>query len=102
MSHIYAKGRTYEVEADYIDNKVVIRKGGRISGNEGKSLSGKLIKLRNDEKLVKGGIVQRTIEFSSLSTAACFVTGTMTNGYKVWKDYKTKNLIGENRDENPI
>ncbi len=102
MSHIYAKGRTYEVEADYKDKKVIIRKGGKISDNEGKSLSGKIRKLRNDEEIVRDGIIQRPIEFSSLSTAACFVTGTMTNGYKLWKDYKTKSLIGGNRDENPV
>lgn len=97
MTAIYARGRKYNVVATLDDDfSVVLKKGGVISLNEGKSLSGKIIRLRKDFELVDAeGKLLRDISFKSVSTAASFVTGTMSNGFKIWRYQKNGELISQ-------
>ncbi len=92
---IFAKGRTYDVHAFLEEDfSVTIKKGGTISSDAGTSISGKVRALREDRTCVsEDGIINKDIHFKSVSTAACFVTGTMSNGFKVWKYEKTNKLI---------
>ena len=95
MTTIYAKGRKYNVVAEMDDNYcVTLKKGGTIALEHGSSLSGKVMKMRENPELVdKTGTLIKSIQFRSVSTAACFVTGTMSNGFKVWRYKKNGELI---------
>lgn len=98
---VYAKGRSYYVQGVLKeDYSITLKKGGKISSEAGTSISGKVRALGNDDDTVNNeGIIQKDIQFKSVSTAACFVTGTMSNGFKVWRYEKNNKLIERvNRD----
>ena len=94
-ANIYCKGRTYNAEA--ILNKdfsLTVLQGGKIAPESRTSLSGKIVNMRQDRNIVdKNGILLKNVEFKSVSTAASFITGTMSNGFKIWKDIKSQKLI---------
>lgn len=95
MTSVYAKGRKYKVLAELDDAyTITIKKGGTIAIEHGNSLSGKVKKLReNPDYVDENGTLIKDIHFKSVSTAACFVTGTMSNGFKVWRNKKDGALI---------
>ena len=82
-------------EAIYYGDRIVVKKGGKISTNFATYIKGgKVAKtMRNNRKIVD---TERNIisdcEFSSPSTAAQFVGGRSFNGYEAWKVEKRKNL----------
>lgn len=98
MRDIYAKGRSYSAQAWLCDDySVIVKKGSTISPASSKSLSGKISKIRNDKDVVDSSHkVLADVCFHSASTAACFVTGTMSNGFKVWKYQGGKKYISRN------
>lgn len=95
MTTVYAKGRKYNVLAELDDTfSITLKKGGTIALEHGNSLSGKVKKMReNPEYVDENGTLIKDVHFKSVSTAACFVTGTMSNGFKVWRNKKDGALI---------
>lgn len=95
---IYAKGRSYYAEGFFKeDNSVILCKGSSICPNSSSSLSEKMKKLRENKEFISSDFeVLKDISFNSASTAATYVTGTMSNGYKVWRYDGTKQLIQKN------
>lgn len=93
--NIYAKGIKYDVTATMEDDySVIVKKGGMIAIESGKSLSRKVAKLRENPEFVDlEGRIIKEISFKSVSTAACFVTGTMSNGFKIWHYESNGELI---------
>lgn len=92
---VYAKGRTYNVQGVLDEDfRLILKKGGKISPKAGTSISGKVRLWReNSEFVTSDGVIKKDIQFKSVSTAACFVTGTMSNGFKVWRYEKDNKLI---------
>lgn len=81
-------GKLYDAKAIYSDGLVRILKGSRInlSGSSGFKPSAVVEKALKDKTIVgEDGVLLCDIEFSSLSTAACFVTGRTANGMITWK-----------------
>lgn len=99
-----ARDRTlYNAEAKYEDGKVVVKKGSKINLNSTELFNPPIgvKETRGDrEKVDANGILLQNIEFSSLSTAATFVTGRVSNGMICWKtkdgEYVRKTLKPEN------
>lgn len=77
--------------ANYNNNSVIVLKDSIISSNKYNCKISEHIKnLRENKKLVKNFILQEDIEFSSLSSAAEFVSGYKANGLRVWKTIEGK------------
>lgn len=93
--NIYAKGRTYSAMAELTkEMSVVVYKGSQICPISSDSLPTKTKKLRvNPEFISAENILIKNMSFNSVSTAATFVTGTVSNGYKVWKYKNTKDFV---------
>ncbi|MCR5731052.1 MAG: DUF4357 domain-containing protein [Ruminococcus sp.] len=88
---IYMNGRGNNAIGRYEDGKVTVLKGSIISEHLSKNFvcQKKVELLRNDKEYVdKNRRVLKNITFSSPSTAAQFVKGYSTNGWKCWKDEK--------------
>lgn len=82
-----SKKNTHYATAHYDGEKIVILKGSRINKVESFSQMGDTVKnIRKDRNAVdEEGVLLKDIEFSSLSTAAMFVTGRSVNGYIAWR-----------------
>lgn len=98
------KNKDYNAVADYVDGKVNILAGSKISKCVSPLLApkGTAIKLRNNSELVKDGVLVKDCLFNSLSTAAQFITGNITNGKTRWylEDGRTmKKYLEENTIE---
>lgn len=81
---IYARG-----EYNEDDGSLTVFKGSVISADVagGTFRSAKAVKqLRNNPDIVNGNSVINDVVFKSPSAAANFITGTSTNGLKVWKN----------------
>lgn len=78
--HIYA-------EAEYRNGKVVVKQKSKIAENYSTNYkySKKVEQYRLSKEYVVDAVVQKDIEFESLSTAAQFVCGCSTNGKRAWK-----------------
>ena len=86
--HTKSRDNLYEAKAIYKDGEVTVKKGSRINLKFGKGFKpSTLIKEKmNDRTIVdNNGIVMKDVSFSSLSTAASFVTGRVSNGMITWK-----------------
>lgn len=86
--HTVSRDNLFEAKAVYKDGKVTVLKGSRI--NLGFSSAFKPTNLvmqaiKNPKIVGNDGIVKEDITFESLSTAATFVTGRVSNGMIVWK-----------------
>ena len=80
--------KLYNATATYTDGRVIVRKKSiiNIHPGEGFKPSREIVNLLSQADLIdKNGILQQDVEFSSLSTAASFVTGRVANGTMVWK-----------------
>ncbi len=84
---VFLKGRGYSAAGTFVDGKLIVHKGSTLgypaSANFKKS---KLAyRLREDESIVKNGVVIKDYVFDSPSTAAQFITGGSRDGYITWK-----------------
>ncbi len=85
----------YAIGEYNIDSGTVVVKKGSTVGEKVSDFKGTKPIVNKRKEVVKDGVVQKDIEFKSLSTAATFVTGYSTNGKRAWetKDgVKIKNL----------
>lgn len=81
-------GVLYKATAEYADGFVTVKAGSKVNILPGENFkaSPEVESKRNDSSIVDlNGIVLKDIVFSSLSTAACFVTGRSANGMITWK-----------------
>lgn len=86
--HTISRDGLYDAKAIYLDGTVTVKKGSRINVNFGSRFKPTpTIKAKFDDHTLydENGILQKDVIFSSLSTAASFVTGRTSNGMIVWK-----------------
>lgn len=78
------------------DRSLIVLKGSKLSEtvSESKTFRGKKSILASREGVVVDNILQKDVRFKSPSTAANFVTGTSSNGNRLWKNEDGK-PIGE-------
>ncbi|WP_034490099.1 DUF4357 domain-containing protein [Butyrivibrio fibrisolvens] len=91
--YIESKRNAYYAKAIYYGEKVVVKKGGQISQDFSNSIRGgnNSRRYREDRSFVdENGRIIKDCEFSSLSTAAQFVSGRSISGYTAWKVEKGK------------
>ena len=92
---VFAKGRNdaYEAFGEYDGKSLVVKKGSRISEKISGKIQPVVTTLRNDSDTVSSEfILLRDVEFRSPSTAASFVSGTISNGMIKWKNDAGKTL----------
>ena len=81
-------GELYYATAEYTEGTIIVHKGSKINRKNApgfKPRKGVAI-LREDDSLFENDCyLKNDIPFSSLSTAASFVTGRTANGNIVWK-----------------
>ena len=82
------------------NGSLVVLKGSILSGtvSESKTFRGRNTILNTREGIVVDCILQEDIQFKSPSTAANFVTGTSSNGNRLWKT-EDGTPIGKLREE---
>ncbi len=83
---VYTKGRlnNYEAYGIFDGKGLVVKKGSKVSEKVAKNVNPIVIKLR--EKVLQGDFTTKEdVQFRSPSTAAAFVTGNVSNGFRVWK-----------------
>ena len=83
-----SRDKLYEAEAVYENDEITVLKGSRINLTPGPKFkpSAVIEECLNDKSLVGGdGVLKRDVTFKSLSTAASFVTGRISNGMIIWK-----------------
>lgn len=86
--NVYMKGRDNQFDAFGIyEGKVLtVKKGSRITENVSKKIQPIVLRLREDSETVSNNILLKDVTFRSPSTAASFVSGTISNGMVKWKD----------------
>lgn len=83
---VYTKGRlnNYEAYGIFDGKGLVVKKGSKVSEKVAKNVNPIVIKMR--EKVLQGDFTTKEdVYFRSPSTAAAFVTGNVSNGFRVWK-----------------
>lgn len=86
--HTKSRDGLYEATAVFCDGFVKVCKGSQIRMPvcKGYIPNEELSSIRSDTNTVSNsGILLVDVTFNSLSTAATFVTGRISNGMKVWK-----------------
>ena len=86
--YLKSKRNEYYAEAKYDGSVFVVLKGGKVRTDFSEHIrGGNLAKTYRDnpEYVDKQGNILQDCSFTSPSTAAQFVNGTSTNGYKAWK-----------------
>ena len=89
--NLYTKSRDgvlYEANADYTAGVVIVKKGSKINrqlSNAVKSRKAIAELIADDSLFENQNYLKNDIRFTSLSTAATFVTGRIANGNIVWK-----------------
>ena len=91
---VFLKGRGYEATATYEDGKMVVHKESKIGVPTTAKFkkTKKAYALREDNEIVRDGVVIKECIFDSPSTAAQFITGGSRNGYDTWKVKKGYSL----------
>lgn len=84
--------KLYSATATYDNGQVTVHKGSLINRNNSYDFHARPVvrKLLQDESLFDGNILVVDLVFTSLSTAASFVTGRTANGNIVWKTENNK------------
>lgn len=84
---LQSKKKQMFAEAEYQNGKVVVKKNSKIAETYSTNYkySKKVEEYRLSTEYVVNSVVQKDIEFESLSTAAQFVCGCSTNGKRAWK-----------------
>lgn len=69
------------------DGSLVVHKGSLLSStvSDSKTFRGRKSIIKTREGIVVNNILQKNVRFKSPSTAANFVTGTSSNGNRLWK-----------------
>lgn len=86
--HTVSRDKLFEATAVYEDGLVKVAKGSRINlgFSEAFKPSDLVMSTINDPDVVnKDGILLQDVTFKSLSTAATFVAGRISNGMITWK-----------------
>lgn len=86
--HAVSRDNLFDAQATYNGGKVTVHKGSRINQKFGKGFnpSNMIKSYLNDSTLVgENGVLLRDVTFESLSTAATFVAGRISNGMITWK-----------------
>ena len=89
---VYCKGRSNTFYATGIfDGKgITVKKGSRISPYISAKIQPIVLKIRSDKTIVDDKFeLLQDVSFNSSSTAASFVSGTISNGLTRWRDKKT-------------
>ena len=86
--NVYMKGRDNQFEASgiYEGKTITVKKGSRISESVSKKIQPIVLRLREDSETVSNNVLLKDVKFRSPSTAASFVSGTISNGMIKWKD----------------
>ncbi len=84
---LQSKRKQVYAEAEYQNGKVVVKQKSKIAETYSTNYkySKKVEQYRLSTEYVVDAVVQKDIEFESLSTAAQFVCGCSTNGKRAWK-----------------
>lgn len=86
--HTVSRDNLFDAKAIYNDGNVTVKKGSRINTNYSMAFKPSTL-VRNmlaDKCIVNNeGIILKDVTFNSLSTAATFVTGRVSNGMITWK-----------------
>ena len=82
-----SKKNTHYATAEYFDSKIKITKGSRINLYDNfPGMSNTIRNMRNNRRFVsENGELLQDMVFSSVSSAAVFVTGRSVNGYIAWR-----------------
>ena len=86
--HTTSRDNSFIAEAIYIDGRVTVKKGSKIKLNYSAPFksTGVVLKTINNPTIVnEKGILLQDVTFNSVSTAANFVTGRISNGMIAWK-----------------
>lgn len=86
--HTKSRDNLYCAEATYNEGVVTVKKGSQINIRENPNFKpSEIVKSLLADKSVVGndGILKKDVEFNSLSTAATFVAGRISNGMITWK-----------------
>ncbi len=81
--HTVSRDNLFEAKATYLDGKVTVHKGSRINLGFSKAFKpSELVMntIKNKDIVNPDGILIAEVTFDSLSTAATFVTGRISNG----------------------
>ena len=99
--------KNYCVEGVYTFDKVIVKRGGKISSSFSDAIRGgnAAKKVRQDKMFVSDDyVLLQDCYFDSLSTAAQFVSGSSLDGYICWKidTKKHSKSIGTYLEENGL
>lgn len=86
--HTKSRDNLYEATAVYNDGTVTVFQGSRINNRENPNFkpSKEVVEKLKDTTIVgNDGILKKDVTFTSLSTAASFVAGRVSNGMITWK-----------------
>lgn len=86
--HTVSRNRLFDAKAKYVDGKVTVLSGSRVNLKYSDAFkpSELVMKLLKDRNVVaESGELLQDITFDSLSTAATFVAGRISNGMITWK-----------------
>lgn len=98
------QNKEYNATAEYLNGKVIVLAGSKVNKRISPLLASKglAMKLRKNNELIKDGILLKDCVFNSLSTAAQFVTGNITNGKIRWfleDGRKMKEYLEEHKED---
>jgi len=97
---IFLKTKSTNVDAvaefDKDTGKVVIKKGSIVAKDlsNAPTFRSRNSMLKKREGTVVDGVLQKDLEFSSLSTAATFAVGSNRDGWITWKDGEGNTMAG--------
>lgn len=83
------KDKQYNATGIYNGKCLVVKKGSVVSKKINNGVPKSITEMRKDDKLLRNNTLIIDIEFSNPSRAATFVTGSVSNGYRVWKEIET-------------
>ena len=93
--YLNSRNGLFKAEATYNDGEVVVKKGSIINLNHGEKFkpNSMIMNLLNDSDIVDcTGVLLKNVEFNSLSAAATFVTGRVSNGLITWRTKDGKKI----------
>ena len=85
--YLKSRGVTATAEYDINTNECVVLVGSQVTStiSHAPTFRSKNTVEKKRKEYVVNGVVSKDAPFKSPSIAACFVTGSSTNGYAVWK-----------------
>ena len=86
--HTVSRDNLFDAKAVYLDGSVTVKKGSRINlhfSEAFKPADVVMQKIRDSSIVSEKGVLLKDVTFKSLSTAATFVAGRISNGMITWK-----------------